>query len=54
MDRKPEALTSNHRLGRFLCRIGLHRWRSLGCGPLMMTEDLQCKRCCVFGFRYNG
>lgn len=38
----------------WLCRIGFHRWRSLGSGPLMITEDMQCKRCGCYGFRYNG
>lgn len=29
----------------WLCRLGWHKWRRLGYGPLMITEDMQCRRC---------
>lgn len=31
---------------RFLCKIGIHKWREVGCGPIIDPTPLyQCQRC---------
>jgi hypothetical protein len=41
-------------IGRFLCRIGIHRWHHVDFIAVIVTETVRCGRCGQQAYRTLG